>query len=381
MIFPTVLILAGLVFLAVGGEFLVRGASGMAAALRIAPLVIGLTVVAFGTSAPELAVTTASALKGEADLAIGNVVGSNICNVLFILGLSALIAPLVVSSQLIRWDVPLMIAASVLTYLLAMDGEISRWDGLLLFAGVVAYTFWSIRLSRREKRAVQEEFAEEYAAPEERAASHAVLNVVFVAGGLLLLGLGADWLVGGAVTIARIVGISELVIGLTIVAVGTSLPEAAASLVAALRGEREIAVGNVVGSNLFNLLCVLGLTGMIAPRGIPISETALWIDMPIMIAVFIACLPVFFTGGKISRWNGAMLLGYYLAYLTDLVLRALEVPFAADFRLIVLFFVLPLTLIALFIGVIRTWLTPPRALQDLPQSHGALPVEQEQGEV
>jgi cation:H+ antiporter len=353
----------------------------MAAALRIAPLVIGLTVVAFGTSAPELAVTTASALKGEADLAIGNVVGSNICNVLFILGLSALIAPLVVSSQLIRWDVPLMIAASVLTYLLAMDGEISRWDGLLLFAGVVAYTFWSIRLSRREKRAVQEEFAEEYAAPEERAASHAVLNVVFVAGGLLLLGLGADWLVGGAVTIARIVGISELVIGLTIVAVGTSLPEAAASLVAALRGEREIAVGNVVGSNLFNLLCVLGLTGMIAPRGIPISETALWIDMPIMIAVFIACLPVFFTGGKISRWNGAMLLGYYLAYLTDLVLRALEVPFAADFRLIVLFFVLPLTLIALSIGVIRTWLTPRGEEQGQPQSHEALPVEQEQGEL
>jgi cation:H+ antiporter len=352
------LIAVGLVFLAAGGEFLVRGASGLAAALRVSPLVIGLTVVAFGTSAPELAVTTVSSLRGVSDLAVGNVVGSNICNVLLILGLSALIAPLVVSSRLIRLDVPLMVAASVVTYVMALDGAFSRWEGLLLFGSLVVYLVWTVRASRRESRAVKEEFHEEYAAPEERASGRMLLNVGLVIAGLVMLGLGSEALVRGAVRIATMLGVSQLVIGLTIVALGTSLPEAAASIVATMRGEREIAVGNVVGSNFFNLLCVLGLATVVSPSGIGVSQTALRVDLPIMVAVAAACLPVFFTGRRISRWNGAVLFGYYLAYLTDLVLRALGVPLARNFQVIMLFFVIPLTVISLTIGVVRSLRAP-----------------------
>ncbi len=355
---PLTLIVLGLVLLTVGGEFLVRGASALAAALRISPLVIGLTVVAFGTSSPELAVTVSSAVQGETDLAVGNVVGSNISNVLLILGLSALVAPLVVSSQLIRLDVPVMIAVSVLTYLLAGDGRLSTFDGAVLVAGLALYVTWSIRASRRESDAAKKEFAEEYADETAAVPGRILTNVLLVMGGLVLLGIGADWLVRGAITIARIIGVSELIIGLTIVAVGTSLPEAATSVVAAYRGERDIAVGNVVGSNIFNLLSVLGLASVISPRNIEISETALRFDIPIMIAVAAACLPVFFTGRTITRWNGAVFLAYYLAYLTNLTLRAMNVPIAKEFTLAMLFFVIPLTLIGLLVGVIRSLRQP-----------------------
>jgi cation:H+ antiporter len=288
------------------------------------------------------------------DLAIGNVVGSNICNVLFILGASALAAPLVVSSRLIRLDVPLMIAVSVIAYLLALDGVLSPGDGALLFAALIAYVVWTVWASRRESRDVKEEFEEVFEAPEERAAPRVLLNVLLAAAGLVMLAVGSEALVRGAVNIATMLGVSQLVIGLTIVALGTSLPEAAASIVATIRGERDIAVGNVVGSNLFNILCVLGLASFVAPRGIDVSPVALRVDMPIMIAVAAACLPIFFTGRRITRWNGAMLFGYYLAYLTDLVLRALEAPVARNFQVVMLFFVIPLTMISLAVGMVRS---------------------------
>jgi cation:H+ antiporter len=348
------LIVAGLILLTLGGECLVRGASALANALRISPLVIGLTVVAFGTSAPELAVTTVAAFSGETDVAVGNVVGSNICNVLLILGLSALISPLVVSSQLIRRDVPLMIAAALAMLLFALDGEFSRRDGIWLFGGLIAYTVWTIRASRRESAEVKEEYAEEFVQPRETSAGQILGNLLLIVGGLILLGLGSDWLVRGSVTLARFFGISELVIGLTIVAVGTSLPEAAASIIAAIRGERDIAVGNVVGSNLFNILSVLGISAVIAPDGIEVSSDAIQIDIPIMVAVMVACLPVFFSGATISRWNGAMFFGYYVAYLTYLVLRSTDAPITKHFEYALIFFVVPLTVIAILVGVVRS---------------------------
>ena len=270
MIWTAVEISLGLATLVVGAEMLVRGASRLAVAMAVSPLVIGLTVVAFGTSAPELAVSVQSAWNGNADLALGNVVGSNIFNVLFILGLSALIVPLAVSSQLIRCDVPIMVFVSMLLLALGLDGRLGRVDGTLLFVGIIVYTCWSIRQSRRESREIQSEFAHEM--PRAPHGGWQVLNqVALIVTGLVLLGLGARWLVDGAVHIAASIGVSELIVGLTIVAAGTSLPELVTSIVAAYRGERDIAVGNVVGSNIFNILCVLGLSSLMGPQGVGVS--------------------------------------------------------------------------------------------------------------
>ncbi|EMI52908.1 calcium/sodium antiporter [Rhodopirellula sallentina] len=315
------LILLGLIALTIGGEILVRGASTIAALAKIPPLVIGLTVVAFGTSAPELGVSLQAATSGAADVAVGNVVGSNIFNVLFILGVSGLITPLVVSSRLIRLDVPLMIGASLLVWMFASDGRIGRWDGVVLFVCLLGYIAFCIGMAKREASSVKAEFAGEYGGGEQTRANYA-LPVVMVAIGLVLLGLGAKWLVGGAVAIATWFGVSELVIGLTIVAAGTSLPEVVTSVVASVRGEREIAVGNVVGSNLFNLACVLGVSAMVAPEGVPVSDTAIRFDMPVMVVVAAACLPVFFTGSRISRGEGAVFLLGFVAYTTYVIMAS-----------------------------------------------------------
>lgn len=318
---PDALIVVGLAFLIVGGELLVRGASRLAAAIGISPLIIGLTVVAFGTSAPEMAVTLQASLKGEADLALGNVVGSNICNLLLILGVSALAAPLAVPAQLLRRDLPLMILASLLVLVLGWDGNIGRYDGCLLFAGLLAYVAWAIVQGRRERREASPEDAPSCPASRESRPWLVVAQLLLVATGLVLLTLGSGWLVQGAVTIARLLGVTELMIGLTIVAVGTSLPELATSVVASLRGQREIAVGNVVGSNLFNVLGVLGLPAMIAPHGIAVSRVALRFDIPVMIVVSAACLPIFLTGRRISRWEGGMLLACYAGYTAYLIFK------------------------------------------------------------
>lgn len=302
-------LILGLVVLVWGAELLVKGASRLAAAFGIAPLIIGLTVVAFGTSAPELAVSVMSGMKGEADLAVGNVVGSNIFNVLLILGLAALITPLAVSRQLIRLDVPLMIVASLVVLWMAQDGGISRLEGALLFAGIVAYTAFLIIKARRDKVANQasdDEFAREFgeqAAPGWRG--------YLANGGLIVVGLamlvgGSQLLVSSAITIAQYFGVSELVIGLTIVAAGTSLPEVATSVIASLRGERDIAVGNVVGSNLFNLLSVLGLSSLVTPGGLAVPASAISLDLPLMVAVAIICLPIFFSGWRITRLEGLL---------------------------------------------------------------------------
>ena len=337
----------------------------LAVAVRISPLVIGLTVVAFGTSAPELAVSVQAALAGTGDLALGNVVGSNIFNVLFILGISAMIVPLVVSSQLIRRDVPLMIGVSVLLLLVGRDGNIQRLEGLLLFSGIVAYTWWCIRQSRGENSGIQAEFAREW--PPGMANPRAIaVCIVMIVAGLAFLGCGSSWLIGGATSIAERLGVSELVIGLTIVAAGTSLPEVVTSIVAACRGERDIAVGNVVGSNLFNILCVLGLSSLIAPSGLDVSSAALRFDIPVMIAVAVACLPIFFTGRLIARWEGSLFFFYYLAYTAYLVLDATGNDYSRTLRDVMLVFVIPLTGITLAVAFWRSFRqqrSPPSPLR------------------
>jgi len=353
MIWAIALIIGGLLALAFGGEVLVRGASRLAALAGISPLVIGLTVVAFGTSSPELAVSLKACLSGQTDIAVGNVVGSNILNVLLILGISALVAPLVVSSQLIRVDVPLLVLASVAMLLLGLDGTIGRLDGIGLFVGLVCYIGWSIRQGRREASPVQEEFEKKAAASLEKTPYQIMLQLGLILLGVLLLTLGAGWLVDGSVTIARYYGMSELLIGLTIIAVGTSLPEVAASILASVKGERDIAVGNVVGSNLFNIMCVLGLSAAVSPGGVEVSQTALRLDIPVMLATAIACLPIFFTGHVIVRWEGGLFLGYYLAYTAFLIFAATNPAASRALGGVMLGFVVPLTVVTLLIGVVR----------------------------
>lgn len=358
-----VLFLVGLGLLVGGADVLVRGASKLALSVGLSPLIVGLTVVAFGTSTPELAVSVQSAFSGQSDLAFGNVVGSNIFNVLFILGVSALLAPLVVSKQLIRLDVPIMVAASVAAFLFALDGRISPAEGAVLFTGIVAYTVWLVRMGRRQSRAEAEVAAtngEPVAAPQ-RTLTGLLVQIGLIAAGLAMLVVGSNWLVDGAVAMARALGMSELVIGLTIVAAGTSLPEVAASVVATLRGEREIAVGNVVGSNLYNLLAVLGLSALVSPSGIAVPEGAASFDALVMLAVAIACLPIFFSGFRIERWEGAVFLGYYVAYVAYLVLHASDHPVLPDFRTAVLTFALPLTALTIAVVTLRAWRRDPAA--------------------
>ena len=334
-----------------GAELLVRGASRLATAAGISPLVVGLTVVALGTSSPELAVSVMSAFKGEADLAIGNVVGSNLFNVLFILGISALIVPLIVAQQLVRFDVPVMIGVSFLTLVLGMDGVVGRLDGVILFSGVIAYTVFLIRQSRRESNTtVASEYETEFG---QKGATTWLKNLGFIVLGLAGLMLGSNWLVSSAVTIAESLGVSELVIGLTIVAAGTSMPEVATSVVAAIKGERDIAVGNVVGSNIFNILCVLGLSSIVAPAGIAVSKAALSFDIPVMIAVAVACLPIFFADYRISRLNGAAFLFFYVAYLVYLVFMATNQEAIGTLRAAMIYFILPITALTLIVITAR----------------------------
>jgi cation:H+ antiporter len=343
-------ILIGLAGLVAGGELLVRGAAALAAAARITPLVIGLTVVAFGTSAPELAVTVQASWAGSPGLAVGNVVGSNIANVLLILGLSALAAPLVVQSRVIRIDVPLMIACSAGLWVLVLDGSVNRLDGFLLLSALIGYLIWSVTQGKREGAEIQEEFAE--GLPHDgNTARYIAKQAGLVIGGLVVLVIAARLLVGGASDIARALGVSELVIGLTIVAVGTSLPELVTSVVASLRGQRDIAVGNVVGSNLFNILAVLGLGTLVAPHGIAVADQVIRLDLPIMIATAVACAPIFFTGGRISRLEGGLFLFYFVAYTTYVVMGATGATHMRSFELAMVGFVIPLTVMAIGFSV------------------------------
>ncbi len=342
---------AGLLLLVLGAELLIRGATRLAGALGVSPLVIGLTVVAFGTSSPELAVSIDAAWSGQGSIAIGNVVGSNIFNVLFILGLAAAIVPLAVAQQLVRLDVPLMIGLSVVVWLMARDAELTRLDGILLVVALLAYTAFVVRQSRREQAAVREQYAAEFGQAA-RSPGRWPANAAIAVAGLVLLVAGSRLLVESATAFAAWLGVSEVIIGLTIVAAGTSLPEVVTSVLAALRGERDIAVGNVVGSNLFNLMGVLGIATAVAPGGISVPASVIAFDLPVMAAVAFACLPIFVTG-VIGRVEGCLLLGYYLAYTLFLVLAAVDHDRIDEFGEVLLYFVVPIAAITLFALVLR----------------------------
>jgi cation:H+ antiporter len=344
--------IGGLILLIGGAELLVRGASTMAARIGMTPLVIGLTVVAFGTSAPELAISLQSGVAGEDALLLGNVIGSNIFNVLFILGLSALIAPLVVSKSLVKLDVPLMVGVSILLYLFALDGVISQLEGGILFLLLVTYLVYLVydaRKSTNESPEANGSIADTFRN------RHWFWDGIFVIGGLVMLVFGAHWLVDGAVTFAEYMGVSSLVIGLTIVAVGTSLPEVATSLLASFKGQRDLAVGNIVGSNLFNIMCIIGLTALTLPNGISVQSGVVGFDLPVMIAATIACLPIFFTGNIISRCEGLFFLGYYAAFTIYLILTATEHHLLPYFNTAMGWFVIPMTLMTGLFMLVKEW--------------------------
>ncbi|AEG43638.1 calcium/sodium antiporter [Isoptericola variabilis] len=344
-----VLLVVGFVLLVGGGEALVRGAASLARTVGMSSLVVGLTVVSFATSSPELAVSAGAALSGSPGLAVGNVVGSNIVNVLLVLGLSAVVVPLVVRSQLVRVDVPVMVGMSVLMLVLALDGGIGRVEGVVLLALLAGYVAMTAVVARRGGATAEASAATEPAGRDRLARLRTsrlrsvLLDVVLVAVGVALLVVGAQLLVRGATSIASAMGVSDLVVGLTVVAVGTSLPELATSVVAVVRGERDIAVGNIVGSNIFNIGAVLGITALISPDGVAVDRAAAHFDVPVMVAVALALLPVAFTGQAVARWEGVLFVAFYAAYVAYLLLAAAEHDALGPFSTAMLWFVLPIT--------------------------------------
>ncbi len=306
-------VVLGLLGLFFGGNWLVKGAARLSLSFGVSTLVVGLTVVAFGTSLPELLVSLDAVSQGANDISVGNVVGSNIANIGLIIGLTALVFPIPVKVQIIRRELPFMLAVSVLMVLLIQDGEIGRWDGVLLVVGIIAYTIVSYVLALREKRLLTAELeafeAAEFGA--DAAQANRLFEVGRLAVGMIVLVVGANLLVDGAVNIATALGVPKLIIGLTLVAVGTSLPELATSFVASMRKENDIAVGNIVGSNIFNILAILGITALVQPIGV--NPRVLEVDIVVMMA-FSGALLVVVLGGRISRWQGGLLLAAYLIF-------------------------------------------------------------------
>jgi len=305
----------GLAILVVGGELTLRGAIGLAQLLGVSAAMIGLTVVAFGTSAPELVVSLQAVLDGAPDIAVGNVIGSNIANILLVLGIGALIAPLICDPGAVRRDGTAMMVSAALLVWLGMTGAIAVWQGALMLVALVAYVTWSYRVDRLNGTAVAELHAREV---EETGGvpTHTWLVLTYVAIGLLALIGGAKLLVDGAIGVARAAGISESVIGLSLIAVGTSLPELAATAVAAWRRHTDVAVGNVLGSNLFNVMLILGTASLAKP--LPIAAEFARVDLWVMIGASILLLPVMITDWKISRREGLMLLILYAAYIASM---------------------------------------------------------------
>ena len=357
--------IVGVVALVGGADSLVRGAARIAARTGLSSVVIGLTVVAFGTSAPELAVSLGAAINGSSDISLGNVVGSNIANVLLVLGLSAVAGGgLYVAFRIVRIDVPIMIGLSVIVLMFGIDGSIGRVDGIVFVVALIAYIAWTIAGARGTARLDVDEDADGISDSVELAAQYTAgldeelsgttplwRDLLAVLAGLVLLVVGAQMLVGAATTIAEAIGVSELVIGLTVVAIGTSLPELATSVVAAARGQRDLAVGNAIGSNLFNILAVLGISSIVSP--VNVSGGALGFDIPFMIAVAVACLPMFVNGFELKRWEGGIFVAYYVAYLVWLGLDASEHGLQSTFSIAMLSFVVPLTAITLIIVGIK----------------------------
>ncbi|PAX08853.1 calcium/sodium antiporter [Sphingomonas lenta] len=308
----------GLGLLIIGAETLVRGGSALAARLRISPLVVGLTIVAVGTSAPELAIGVEAAVQGNGSLAVGNIAGTNCVNILLILGLSAAMRPLPLRLQTLRLELPVIVGASVLKAVMVADGVLSRLDGAVLVSLGLLFTIGIVRASRDESFTVRKEFAAEYGGRSKD--RHGMLReVTQLVGGIAVVVLGADWLVDGAVDLARLWGVSDAFIGLTIVAIGTSAPELVTTVVSTMRDQRDIAIGNLIGSSAYNILIILGVTSLVPAGGIGVAEALIWVDVPVMVAVALACVPVFLTGRIVSRAEGVGFVLAYLAYLSFLL--------------------------------------------------------------
>ncbi|MEW6349909.1 MAG: calcium/sodium antiporter [Thermodesulfobacteriota bacterium] len=350
----------GLAAVMIGAEILVRGASGLARSVGISPLVIGLTVVAYGTSCPEFGVSIAAGLAGLDHAALGNVVGSNIVNILLVLGITAVLTPLSASRQMCLFDVPVMIGASILLLVLGWDGVVSVWDGLILLACLVVYTLVALWRGRGRQEPPAESLpANDGAAPSKRIWDDWRFRVGLVIVGLILLVLGSRWMVDSAVDLARRIGVSDLVIGLTVLAVGTSLAELAVSAVAAVRKQADMSLGNVVGSNIVNICGVLGLAAVVSPSGIAVPPEALRLDIPLMIAVAVAALPVVMTDGMVSRREGAVLVGYYAIYTAYLLMNGAQSPWLTVFRT-ALFIAIIVTGLALVGASFRQLIAPRR---------------------
>ncbi|MGD9603153.1 MAG: calcium/sodium antiporter [Gammaproteobacteria bacterium] len=323
---PVVIFIAGVVVILVGAEILLRSAARIAAWLGVSPIVIGLTIVSVGTSAPELAVGLTAVAADQGPLAIGNIAGTNILNILLILGASAAVRPLPIRLQSLRLDIPAMAGAAVALILMSFDGRLTRAEGGLLVLAGLFYTLLVIRESRRQSAAAQRDFAAQFGA-ERVPARQRRLRLAWHAGllvsGIALTVLGADLLVAGAGSIARDFAVPETVIGLTIVALGTSAPELATTLMATWKDERDVAIGNLIGSSTYNILAILGLTLLAAPDGIDVSREVAWIDLPLAALVAAVCLPVFRSDRCVSRVEGGVFVATYFVYLTALlVLRA-----------------------------------------------------------
>jgi cation:H+ antiporter len=348
--YEIILLVVSCIGLLVGGELLVRAASRIAFLLGMSSLMIGLTVVSFGTSAPELFISVQSALSGHGDLAVGNIIGSNISNTLLILGICAVVAPLAVPSQLIRREIPIMIMVSLLFMALSLNGMISRFDGIILVFCLLLFISFSIVVSKRERKDILDSRSDDTSddVPDavvpfmEGIFANSILGVF----ALFILSSSSSAFVSSASEIARWLGVSELVIGLTVVAVGTSLPELITSIVATYRGEHDLAVGNVVGSNIFNILCVLGICSIIQPLQIP--SAALSFDIPILLVSAIACLPIMFVGKVVNRFDGLFftcMYGGYILYLVLISRQHADVPVISE---ILLVFFIPLCLLTVF---------------------------------
>jgi cation:H+ antiporter len=345
----------GMVLLVSGGELLVRGATALARRMGLSVLVIGLTVVSFATSAPELTVTVSSVLAGEPGLALGNVVGSNIANVLLVLGLTALLAPLAVTQHLLRFDLPLLLVVSTVLLLVSLDGRVSGLDGMILFAAVLVHGVLTVLIGRRDAAVPSDTKDPSRDQPradrvlEETPGSRATAGVpiVLVVVGVGLLVAGATVLVEGAVNVASALGVSGLVVVLTVVALGTSLPELTTSVIAVRQGQRDLAVGNVVGSCLLNLGLVLGVPAMLFAGGLPVPAAAVALDIPVMLAAVVALLPIAFTGFAVARWEGGLFLVLYLVHTGYVLLAAAEHDALEGFTSVMVFFVLPLLVMTL----------------------------------
>ena len=304
MITSLTLLILSLMALYIGAGWLVQGSSALALKAKISPLVIGLTIVAFGTSAPELAVSLGATLRGQGDIAIGNIVGSNIFNIGVILGVSATICPLQVKKQLLRIDIPIMLVATILFTILFWNGTLGRMEGLFFLTGIIIYTLLSLLYSRKQEEEPNLELEEQ--------PKHWTVDTLTIIGGLVVLVFASRLLVDNAVSIAKELGVSEAVIGLTIVAAGTSMPELATSFVATYKHKTDIAIGNIVGSNLFNILAIAGSCSFIHPIE---AKNVNYIDLLVMLAISILLLPLMKSGQKISRTEGGALILFYVIYL------------------------------------------------------------------